>query len=106
MDGVPLSEFLADASDYNISPSSIPVEVKIAILKQFEGGEPDPAEIGDTGKEMSDFGFNNQQYLALTQRFNSIALKHNSNAKKISAQSVVDCETVKDCIDLVTKAAS
>ena len=100
-----LSAFLTESSDYLTSKSSIPVEVKMAILRQRNVPNPDPSKLKDD-KNMSDFDFTDIQYLSLTRKFNDIANKHKPGAKTISATSVKGCDTVKDCIDVVTAAVS
>ena len=97
--------FLIDASDYNLSLSSIPVEVKVAILKTKGIDNPAPSTVADT-KKIEDFGFSSIQFLRLTKRLNAVATSHNPSAKSISVTAVQNSETVKDCIDIVTKAAS
>ena len=100
----PILNFLIDASDYSLSLSSIPVEVKVAILKTKGIDNPDSSTVADT-KKMEDFGFSSIQFLRLTKRLNAVANSHNPSAKSINVSAVQNSETVKDCIDIVTKAA-
>ncbi len=103
--GKRFSNFLIGSSDFETSDSSIANEVKITILKTKGFDNPDPSTLSDS-KKMEDFEFSGIQYLRLTRRFNNIAKAHNPDAKDISVASVQGCETVKDCIDLVTTAAA
>jgi len=77
-------------------------EVKIAILKTDGDNTPDPSTLADTEK-MSVFKFSDIQYIRLTDRFTGIAQKTKPGAK-IKLRAVTACITVKDCVDLVTKA--
>lgn len=101
----PLSTFLENASDYSTALSSIPVEVKVAILMQSGHPAPNPPQLDDD-KDMADFGFDDINYLALTKKFNKIAISHNAQADNISVAAVKKCDVVKDCIGLVTNAAA
>ena len=103
--GKKISNFLIGASDFESSVSSVTNEVKIAILKTKGFENPDPSTLAEE-KKMEDFDFSDIQNLKLTKRFNAIVKAHNPAAKVISASSVTSCETVKECIDLVTTTAN
>ena len=100
----PVSRYLVEASDYTTSNSSIPFEVKMAILLTYGTSNPDPNKLADD-TDMADFNFTGIQNISLTRRFNIIAKSHNPNSKTISTTSVIGCDKVKDCVDLVTNAA-
>jgi 4-diphosphocytidyl-2C-methyl-D-erythritol kinase len=103
--GKSLSTLLAENSDYDVSSSSIPVQVKTAILKRYSSAPAEPEKL-DPKKKMSDFNFSQLQYQMLTNKLNAIALSHHPNVKTIKISQVQNAVTVQDCIDLVTKAIS
>jgi hypothetical protein len=104
INNVPLSKYLLEVSDAVESLNSISDQVKVAILITHGVNNPDPSELSDETK-MSDFSFSDMQYIKLTRRFNKIAQQTNAEAD-ISVSDVQNCETVKECIDLVAKAAT
>ncbi len=84
---------------------SIEDETKIAILEADGETDPDPDMLrNDT--DMADFNFNPPQYNSLTAKFNHIVKKHKPGAYGVSIAEVEACETVQECIDLVTTAAA
>ena len=103
IDGIPLSEFLLNASDNSTTRNSLAAQVKIAILITHGINNPDPNSL-DEATEMSEFNFSDMQYIALTRRFNPIARQTNPNAN-ITVAAVKACDTVQDCIDLVAAAS-
>lgn len=103
IDNKAVSEFLLDISEFETSEATIEIEVKIAILRTDGVDDPDPDTL-DNDKEMSDFNFSDERYQRLTERFIAIARKRNPSAK-ITVRQVRGCETVKDCVELVTEAS-
>lgn len=84
--------------------TSLEGQVKIAILNTFGENYPDPTTLDDD-KSMSDFNFNDIQYIHLVGEFNEIAKKNNEKSKEISIGDVEKCDKVKDCKDLVTQSS-
>lgn len=78
---------------------SVDYRVKQAILIVSGNPSVDPDKLSET-KEMADFGFNDMQYVDLTDRFNNIR-RAEGNSTEVSFDDVSDCEKVKDCIELV-----
>jgi hypothetical protein len=78
-------------------------EVKTAIMKTYGINNPQPSELKES-VEMADFNFNDIQIMKLTERFNSILHKNNSNST-VNVNEVQNCSTVDDCIKLVTTKA-
>ncbi|WP_445718295.1 hypothetical protein [Flavobacterium sp.] len=98
-----MSEFLLEATEFETSTATIEIEVKIAILEVDGDNNPDPNTLSNTD-EMADFGFSDTLYIRLTKRFTEIAKKRNPQAK-LNPVDVKACETVGECVELVTEAA-
>jgi len=96
------SRRLIAMASFEAIQTTIETEVKIAILETDGQSNPDPASLSNKEK-MSSFGFTDMQYISLTKKFVAIARKRKPSAK-VDLKDVMDCETVQDCIDLVTKA--
>jgi hypothetical protein len=105
INGKSLHDFLMAESDFNVSPSAIPSEVKVAILKTKGLQDQDHSGLPDE-KAMDDFEFTDMNFIRLTKRFNDIARIHQPDAKTIPVAKVMGCDTVKDCVDLVIKTAA
>lgn len=102
IDGKMPSAFLQESIDFSLQ-SRNDSNVKIAILKTKGYRKPNPDNL-DSDMEMSEFDFNDVQYMSLTARLIEIAQKDNPTAY-IKISLVMDCDTVQDCIDLVNKSS-
>lgn len=93
--------FFSALADEQLNGASIELQVKKAIL--ITDGNPflDPDKLpNDT--TMDTFGFNTMQNMKLAQRLTTIR-QSTGNPGVISGSDVAQCDTVQDCIDLVTK---
>lgn len=97
----PISLFLLEISEFETSQASIETEVKIAILETAGFIDPNPDTFKNQ-KPMAEFNFNDIQYIDLTEELNLIARKRNPLANMSIAQ-VKSCDTVRDCIVLVSQ---
>lgn len=87
-----------------LTKADIPNLVKVAILRTTGDNHPDPTTV-DAKASMSDYNFSFFDYSRLTARFDHIVKMYKVGAG-VSENDVENCNTVQECIDMVTKATN
>ena len=83
---------------------SIPNKVKKAIMTTYGINDPDVSQLDDKS-DLSDFNFNDMQFIRLTEKLNTILQSSDDNIS-VSVNEVQNCGKVENCIALITSKIS